>query len=91
MDYEFRIKQAELDLAHLKDLQQLQRLHLDTNDSRLEALETIIERTTANVERTSANLDILTVQQGKLEAKIDQLVDALLRGQARNGGAGGKA
>jgi hypothetical protein len=84
MDYEFRIKQAELELSHLQALQALNRDRLDVNDSRLESLDTITRRTTEN-------LDILTVQLGKLEAKIDQLVDALLRGQARNGGAGGKA
>jgi hypothetical protein len=85
MDYEFRIKQAELELSHLQALQALNRDRLDVNDSRLESLDTITRRTTEN-------LDILTVQVGKLEAKIDQLVDALLHGKARNGGGtGGKA
>jgi len=83
MDYEFRIKQAELELAHLRELQQLHRERQDAHESSLNSLQAIVER-------TAENLDILTVQTGKLEAKIDQLVDALLHGRARNGDHGGQ-
>lgn len=91
MDYEFRIKQAELELQHLRDLKALHGARLDAHDSSIESLETITRRTTEN-------LDVLTVQVGKLEtqmntlgAKIDLLVDALLHGRAQNGGPSGKA
>jgi len=88
MDYEFRIKQAELELDHLRRLQQIYRERHDAHESNLTALQTIVQR-------TAENLDILTVQTGKLEAKMEQLeakmeqlIDALLRGQARNGDQG---
>jgi hypothetical protein len=81
MDYEFRIKQAEIELAHLRELQQLHRGRMDAQEGHLDALQNIVQQ-------TAANLDVLTIQTGKLEIKIDQLVDALLRGQARNGGHG---
>lgn len=84
MDYEFRIKQAEADLAHLQTLQALSRGRLDAHDSSLESLTTITRQ-------TAVNLDVLTVQVGRLEVKIDKLVDALLHNQTRNGGASGKA
>ena len=89
MDYEFRIKQAELELAHLREMQQIGRERMDSQDRWLEAMQTVIER-------TAANLDLLTVQTGKLaekldnlEGKVDQLVKALLG--SRNGGRSGEA
>jgi len=84
MDYEFRIRQAEIDLDHLKNLQQLHRGRMDAHESRMDEIQAIVQRTTEN-------LDLLTIQTGKLETKIDQLIDTLLHGQARNGGQSGKA
>ncbi len=91
MDYEFRIKQAEIELGHLRELQQLHRGRMDAHESRMDEIQAIVQRTTEN-------LDVLTIQTGKLEtkidqftAKVDQLVDALLHGQVRNGGQSGKA
>jgi hypothetical protein len=79
MDYEFRIKLAEKELAHLREMHDLHRNRMDANEQGFESLRAIVER-------TAANLDVLTVQVSRLEAKIDTLVDALLRGRNGEGG-----
>jgi len=88
MDYEFRIKQAELELAHLRQLQQLHRGRMDAQESSLTSLHTIVERTAVNLDALTIQVGKLTEQHAKLESRIDQLVDALLHGKGRNGDHG---
>ena len=89
MDYEFRIRQAELQLSHLQAMQQFQRDRGDAHEKSIDSLHTLAQRTTENLDVLTVQVGKLETQVGKLEVKIDQLVDALLHG--RNGGASGKA
>jgi hypothetical protein len=86
MDYEFRIKLLETETAHLKEMQQLLGAHQAITDTRLEHWERIIgglvELSKENTTQIAAN----TVQIASLAAKLDKLVEALLR-EPRNGKA----
>lgn len=84
MDYEFRIQLAERELAHLKELQQMQRSHLDTHDQSIEAIHGNLALLISANNATAQNLESLTARVDTLATKIDTLVDALLR-QPRNG------
>ncbi len=64
MDYEFRILLAERELAHLKEMQSLQRIHLDTHDrsfeaaaERLNRIESLLEETVQSQVRTQKMLE----------------------------------
>jgi hypothetical protein len=64
MDYEFRILLAERELAHLKEMQALQRAHLDTHDrsfeaagERLNRIESLLEQTAQSQVRTQKMLE----------------------------------
>lgn len=72
MDYEFRIKIAEKELAHLKEMQALFRAHQDALDVSIGALSTVTERIEANLER-------LTAAQLLTEQKLQNLIDILVR------------
>ena len=89
MDYEFRIKHAELELAHLREMQALHGSRLDAHDQWIEAARAWFDRVMETINRTSANLDLLTIRQMTLEEKIDRLIESMLR--SRNGGPGGQA
>lgn len=73
MDYEFRIKQAELELAHFREMQALRGDRLDSHDRSIDAMKQILDGILVTVNRTAANLDVLTVQVGRLETRVDQL------------------
>lgn len=88
MDYEFRIKHAELELAHLREMQALHSTRLDAHDRSIEATRIWFDRVMETIDRTAANLDLLTIRQMTLEEKIDRLVDALSHGRL-NGGTSG--
>ena len=77
MDYEFRIKLAEKELAHLRDMQEIQRQRQDTTDARFEAIERLLFESVQLNKQTAENLAVLT-------AKFDTLIEALGR-QPRNG------
>lgn len=70
--YEFRIKVAERELAHLREMQALTDLHLDAHDRSLKAVEERFERIEAYLDRTEANLVIIT---GNLTALTERLTD----------------
>jgi hypothetical protein len=79
IDYEFKIRLLEKDLQHYREMQALMRERMDTHQlnfdhiaagligagERLARIEAIVEATTANI--------------NTLSAKIDKLVDAMLR------------
>jgi hypothetical protein len=51
MDYEYRIRLAEKELAHYREMQTILRSHQDAHDRSIEGLKTIQQRTEANLER----------------------------------------
>ena len=93
IDYEFAIKRLERELAHYRELQQIQSAHQDTNDRSIEALSVIVSRTEANIEALTANVaaNEHAIQQltsnvaahdralQQLTANVNALVEALLR------------
>lgn len=72
IDYEFRILVIEKELAHLKEMQNLIRLHQDAHDQSLGAVENILERIESNVEKLSA-AQLIT------EQRLQNLIDVLAR------------
>ncbi len=85
MDYELRILAAEKELAHLRDMKDLQAKRLDLHDYWLTEMQRVISETTAAAQRTSNNLELLGVKVDLLATKIDKLVDGMLK-PATNGG-----
>jgi chromosome segregation ATPase len=86
VDYEFRIKVAERELAHLREMQALTQAHLDAHDKSFNAVEARFERIDAYLEkiaqaqvRTEANLVVLTDRLTDLSQKFNGLIDALTR------------
>jgi septal ring factor EnvC (AmiA/AmiB activator) len=79
MDYDFRIKLAEKELAHLQEMQQIARERQDTTDSAIVSIKTILERTEKNIEALSEGLVQLQVSQAKTEKMLQDLIAALLR------------
>jgi hypothetical protein len=80
MDYEFRIKVAERELAHLREMQKLTEAHQDTHDMSIAALGGRMDRVEANLETTSELLR-------ETAKKLAELILAL-RGGSGNGHAG---
>jgi hypothetical protein len=80
VDYEFRIKVAEKELAHLHEMQKLFAAHQDTHDTSITALGGRMDRVEANLEATSELLR-------ETATKLAELIQAL-RGGERNGHAG---
>ena len=72
MDYEFRIKIAEKELAHLREMQTLYRARADAHDASLAALDTLTGRIEANLEQ-------ITAAQLVTERKLQNLIDILVR------------
>lgn len=93
MDYEFRIVVAERELAHLREMQQLTRSHLDAHDrsveaalQRFERIEGYLEQTAQAQARTEANLAHMDAQLARTDAllaelagKFNGLIDALVK------------
>lgn len=72
MDYEFRIKIAEKELAHLKEMQSLFLARQDAHDASIAMLDKI----TGQIE---ANLEQITALQLVTERKLQNLIDVLVR------------
>lgn len=86
MDYEFRIKLAEKELAHLREMQVLMQEHQGAHDASFTVVSSRMDRTEANLEKLAA-LQVVTEQKLQNVAdKLENLIDVLVRGQ-RNGHA----
>jgi hypothetical protein len=78
MDYEFRIKLAEKELAHLKEMQDIMRTHQDVHDASFAAVNTTLDRIEGILEK-------LSVAQLATEQKLQSLIDVLLRDHSNGG------
>ncbi|MBV9269171.1 MAG: hypothetical protein JO061_23580 [Acidobacteriaceae bacterium] len=57
IDYQFRIKVAERELAHLREMQAIQQAHLDAHDCSFEAVGGRLDRIEADLAAAAANLN----------------------------------
>ncbi|MDQ2775052.1 MAG: hypothetical protein M3Y57_09065 [Acidobacteriota bacterium] len=78
MDYEFRIKVAERELAHLIEMKTLQDGRPDANDKRLDAIQHLAETTANTVDNLAVKVDILASKADLLVTKLDSVVEAML-------------
>ena len=70
MDYDFRIKLAERELEHLKEMQELQRLRQDAADNRLDKMQDVVD----GILRSIAELrDVQLETQVQLQSLIQAL------------------
>jgi predicted transcriptional regulator len=77
MNYEFAIRRLEAELAHVREMEAINRDHV-------EALDKGHEYTGNRLAAIEAALETLTADVTALTANINKLVDALLR-EHRNG------
>ncbi len=84
MDYEFRIKLAETELAHLREMHALTRLHLDGHDRSIEEIASRTGRIEANLEKLTEAQLVTEVQMQALQIGLKSLIDAIAR-EHRNG------
>jgi hypothetical protein len=82
MDYEWRIKLAERELAHLKELQGITRAHFDVTGQARETFGTTLERIEDNLEKLSAGVRQLQAAQLVTEQKLQNLIEILAREHA---------
>jgi hypothetical protein len=92
MDYEYRIKIAERELAHLREMQALHTAHMDVTDKAIEACGTIMERVESNLEKltlaqlvTEQKLAALAEIRTRTEERLQSLIEVLLRGEGMRG------
>jgi len=86
VDYEFRIKLLETELAHMREMQQLGRERQDTADGRLDLTKVLIDnlviiatRNNESIGRNTESIAMLTEKIDKLTTNVNNLVGALLR------------
>ena len=86
IDYEFTIRRLEKELIHYREMQEIQRSHIDAHDRSIEALHAIADRTERNLDKLAGDLQKLaddldkqSTNIDKLTANMNALVDALLR------------
>jgi hypothetical protein len=84
MDFEWKIRMLEKQLAHYHEMQELMPSRLDTHDNRLEAIidtlaraGKIQEQTNQTVKTLAADLKMLSETVGVLAQKVSGLIDAL--------------
>jgi chromosome segregation ATPase len=79
VDYEFQIRRLEKELAHLRDIQQLHREHLDAHDKSFEVVGNRMDRIEAGLERFEEGLNRLEKMQEVTEQKFQNLIDLMTR------------
>jgi archaellum component FlaC len=91
MDFDFRIRLLEKELAHYREMQDLVRARLDTHDNSIEAIADALVRLTKSQEQTNesvktvaesiktlaGDLKILADTVGVLAQKVTGFIDAL--------------
>jgi septation ring formation regulator EzrA len=77
VDYEFQIRLAEKELAHLREMQAIMRSHQDAHDQSLSVIG-------SRLDRIEDNLEKVTALQAVTEQKLQGLIDLLVR-EHRNG------
>jgi hypothetical protein len=87
MDFEFKIRMLDKELAHYREMQELMRSRLDTHDSGIDAIvetfaraASIQEQTNETVKTLAGDLKILADTVGVLAQKVTGLIDAMRAG-----------
>ena len=84
MDYEFRIKVAEEELAHLRKMQLLMQAHQDSHDksimalgSRMDRAEADLAEAAATLKETNATVLLIGQKLSEVGTSLSELIQAL--------------
>jgi len=94
MDFDWRIRMLDKELAHYREMQELMRSRLDTHDNSIEAIVDALVRAATSQEQTNetvktlaetvktlaGDLKILADTVGVLAQKVSGLIDAMRAG-----------
>lgn len=79
MDYEFQIRLAEKELAHLKEMQAIMRSHIDAHDASFQVMSERFERIEANLEKITTSQVRTELNLAGIAEKFNGLIDLLTR------------
>jgi hypothetical protein len=85
MNYEFTIRRLEAELAHVREMEAINRDHVLTLDEGHKYTGDRLARIEASLESVTSDLKIIAVDLKTLTGNMDRLVKALLR-EHPNGG-----
>jgi predicted nucleic acid-binding Zn-ribbon protein len=83
-DLEYRIKIAERELAHLRELYDIQQSHIGAHDASLHAIDQRFERIEADLATAAANLKEVSAGLKEVSSGLKNLIDIITR-EHRNG------
>jgi len=88
IDYEFTIRRLERELAHVREMQQIDQAHIDAHDRSMEGASANISRIDERLDRITATLDRIALQHAETEvmmtknaALIQELINAIIQGR----------
>jgi hypothetical protein len=84
VDYEFKIRMLEREIAHLKEMQQLQSGRLDIHDRGFDAVHETLAETGRMLRQSALELEEMRGIVRESQVMLKQLLDAMLTGR-RNG------